>query len=279
MCYHICDLIAPGTSLISTVPKNPSNQQPLHLIVRQLLDHVISKLHSSLRHSFVLVLGLISTQLIGDDFLGTYRTYDVDQETGEISEMEEGLSTSISIVKEDDGTYTVVITREVSKEQWEKSHALLREMLEGMSPEAKKNWEQFAGIILIGDKPSDTEGLFDAVMEHNLNEVQSYENVKKQIETTKDVTVEGNKVAIFFPFPDDADSYEGTTKDEKEAGDYYEIVIEEGELNGTFSDYYGPDLKSSTKKIHAKRVSDSPRSEEESYDTKTEVPEDPTRRS
>ncbi|MXZ55110.1 MAG: hypothetical protein F4227_03210 [Gammaproteobacteria bacterium] len=119
---------------------------------------------------------------------------------------------------------------------------------------------------------------FDAVMEHNLNEVQSYENVKKQVETTTDVTVDGIKASIFFPILDD-DSYEGTNKDEKQAVEYYEIVIEHGELNGTYWDYLGPSLRSSKEKIHAKRVSDSPRSEEESDDIKTAVLEDPTRRS
>ena len=249
-----------------------------HLIVRQLFYHWMSKLHRSVRLSFVFAFGLLSTQLVADNILGTYRMYHVDQETGAISEMEEGLSATISIAKESDGSFTVVITREVSKEQWEKSQALIREMFDGMSPETKKKLEQYA-TVMSGEQLGEGNGLFDQAADVVINEVQSFENGKKQVETTKDVTVEGNKVAIFFPFPDDADSYEGTTKDEKEAGDYYEIVIEEGELNGTFSDYYGPDLKSSTKKIHAKCVSDSPRSEEESYDTKTEVPEDPTRRS
>lgn len=66
-----------------------------------------------------------------------------------------------------------------------------------------------------------------------------------------------------------------TTKDEKEAGGYYEIVIENGELESTVTDYFGPDLRSTTRKIHAKRVSDSPRSEEESDDAGPEDSEDP----
>ncbi|MXZ55109.1 MAG: hypothetical protein F4227_03205 [Gammaproteobacteria bacterium] len=136
------------------------SQNPFHLVVGQMFCCEVFRLHRAIRYSLVLALSLLSTQLVGDDILGTYLMYDVNQETGEISEMEEGLSTTFSITEEDDGTYTVVITREVSKEQWEKSQVLLREMLEGMSPEAKKNWEQYAGIILIGDKPSETEGFF-----------------------------------------------------------------------------------------------------------------------
>lgn len=132
----------------------------LYLIVRQLFYHWVSRLHRSVRFSLIIALGSLSSQLVADDILGTYRMYHVDQDTGAISEMEEGLSATISIAKESDGSFTVVITREVSKEQWEKSQVLLREMLEGMSPEAKKNWEQYAGIILIGDKPSETEDFF-----------------------------------------------------------------------------------------------------------------------
>ncbi len=213
---------------------------------------------------------------MGDDVLGTYLMYDVDQETGKISEMEEGLSTTISLTKIDDESYTVMITREVSKEQWEKSQDLLRGIFAGLSPETKENIEKTAARMS-GIDPRETEGMFDIVAEYNINEVQSYENVKHQVETTTDVTVDGNNVSIFVPLPDD-DLDKGTNKDEKEAGEYYEIVIENGELNGTYTDYLGPDLRSSTKKIHAKRVSDSPQSEEDSYDTKTTVPEDPTRR-
>lgn len=238
----------------------------------------MSRLHRSVRLSLIIALYLLSTQLVADDIVGTCRMYHVDQDTGAISEMEEGLSATISIAKESDGSFTVVITREVSKEQWEKSQALMREMFEGMSPETKKKLEQYA-TIMSGEQLGEGNGLFDQAADIVINEVQSFENVKRQVETTSDVTVEGNKVSIFVPFPDDAYSYKGSTTDEKEAGDYYEIVIEDGELNGTLSDYYGPDVKSSTEKIHAKRVSDSPRSEEESDDTKIAVPEDPTRRS
>lgn len=235
--------------------------------------HATSNLYRALRQSYVFVLGLFAAQLVGDDFLGTYRLYDVDQETGEISEMEEGLSKTISIAKEDDGSYTAVITREVSKEQWLKSQVSLRNISKEGLRELENRAEQH-GAPTSGAEPIKPEGFLDSLLVLNIDD-QSYEKDKRQVETTTDVKVDGNRISIFVPFSEDKQSYIDTTKDEIVAREYYEFVIKNGELNGTYSDYVAPYALWSTEKIHAKRVSDTPLPDEESDDTGLVDFEDP----
>lgn len=153
-------------------------KKPIHLSIHQWLYREPFRMHRSVHYSLVFAFALLSTQFVGGDSLGTYLMYDADQEIDAISEMAEDLSTTMFIAKEDDGSYSVVITPEVSKEQWEKSQALMKETLEGLSPEEKKNIEQSAARMS-GAKPSETEGMFDQAAEYAINEVQSYESVKK----------------------------------------------------------------------------------------------------
>lgn len=154
-------------------------------------------------------------------------------------------------------------TSEVSKETWEKAQAVLKDVLEGLSPDVKKSVEGY-GALISGVKPSETEGMFDKAADHIVNEVYKYENLAKTVETALEVIVDGNNVTILFPFPDGARTTLQDSDGEQEVETTYEIVIENGELNGKIVDSFGPDLPSHTTKIHGKLITDSPSVEEES---------------
>ena len=199
--------------------------------------------HRVLCNLLILGLTLFSIHSIGDDVVGTYRIYQVDRESGEISKSE-GINSRISISKEDDGSYAAVATSEVSKETWEKAQAVLKDVFEGLSPDVKKSVEGY-GALICGVKPSETEGMFDKAADHIVNEEYKYENLAKTVETALEVIVDGNNVTILFPFPEGARTTPQNSDGEQEVWTTYEIVIENGELNGKIIDSLGPDLPSS----------------------------------
>ena len=80
---------------------------PLNLLVHQLLYREISRMHCSVRNFLVFALVLLSTHLVGNDVLGKFLMYNVDQETGEISETEYG-KTTMSFSKDNNGQSTLL---------------------------------------------------------------------------------------------------------------------------------------------------------------------------
>ena len=238
----------------------------LNLLIRQLMYREISRMQRSVRYSLVFALVLFSTQLVRDDVLGKFLMYNVDQDSGKISETEYG-KTTMSISKDSNGSYNVVRTVEVSEEEWKQQLAEEKSRLEKLSVEEKQHIEQYAAVAS-GGEPSDGEGAFDEVGEGWSD--RNHEDEAKTVETTTEVNVDGNNVSIFFPILGYREMGILNTDSKKEIGMSYEIVIENGELKGTCTFLHGSVSPPHTVKVHGKLITDSPSSEEESVDTATD---------
>ena len=240
------------------------NKQPLYVCAHHWLCRAMSKLQRSFQAGLLLLMVLLSVYLVADDVLGTYLMYSVDQKTGEISENEYATAT-LSISKDKKGSFTALYTMEVSEEQWRKQQAARKEAVgKEFSPETKQYIEQF-GALISGVDPSETEGLVDELLERDFD--LKYEDHKKTVETALNVSVRGNKVAIFVPEP--GGNPQGTVNingKEEIWGKTYAIIIKDGELNGNLMFHNGSVLPSTKVKVHGKLVKEAPPSEAEQGD-------------
>ena len=145
-------------------------------------------------------------------------------------------------------------------------------VLEGYSSAEKQLVEQIAAVAS-GGEPSDGEEVFDQAVEEGLS-YRKYEDEAKTVETTTEVTVDGNSVSIFFPILGYREMGVLNTDGKKEIGRSYEILIEGGELNGTCTFLHGSHSPPHTVKVHGKLITDSSSSEDDGDDTESDNTED-----
>ncbi|MXZ55867.1 MAG: hypothetical protein F4227_07560 [Gammaproteobacteria bacterium] len=200
------------------------------------------------RSLVVLGLAFLSYYAIGDDLLGTYIMYDVDQETGEVSDSL-GLTTITINQTIDEESYSIKETVRIDKADWEKIQAERIRHLEELSSEEKREM----AVAISGDESIDHNEIFDKYVKDIKDE--NYEDEAKSLntlKTTTEVTIDGNSISFFIPLL----GYEEKglhKRGERKFGRLFKADIQNGELVGTCTWFSGPRLPPYERKIYGKR--------------------------
>lgn len=162
------------------------------------------------------------------DIEGVYRIHSVDREAR--IKKNEGYAITLRITKDKDGIFSVVETIEREREYWDS-------IIEAELKQVDENMGIFEGLgVLHEGGEKQLQDLMVEEREHALGEINNrrYADEARVEEIATNVRVDGNKISFLFPHPD-VDSILTDMYGEKAFGWYYEAVIQDGEIKGTWA--------------------------------------------